>query len=238
MPRRCILPQGINSLQFSGVKATAVKALQTNEMVLHVAHLATILAVYITRSLFIGCRHRLHPHGGIEEGEVFTHVIGALLTEGTCIRLASHVHRKTAEVHDVSAFQSSQGLRALEHCLVTDGTVPLQSLRDAMMIVLDRNARVAAHAVIVIDAEALSGPTNVAERAVIYGLARGIVVEVAYAARVPREGLAPRMTPGVDAFIARGLQGAAYHAEYFSDLVPVQRRVLVVRRHLASLLAA
>jgi hypothetical protein len=222
-------------LQFSGVIATALKAFQTDEMVFNVAHLTAILAINIACGFGIGQGHGLHSHGGIEKCEVFAHVIGALLTERTRIRLASHVHRKTAEVHDVSAFQSSERFRALEHCLVTDGTIPLQPLRDAMMIVLDGNASVAAHAVIVVDAQSLAGPTNVAERAVIYGFARGVVVEVANVARVPREGLPPRMTYGVDAFIARGLQGAANHAEYFSNLVSVQRRVFV---HLASLLAA
>jgi hypothetical protein len=65
---------------------------------------------------------------------------------------------------------------------------------------------------VVIDAEALAGPADVAERAVIYFLARGVVVEIAYVARVPREWLPPRVASGVDAFVARGLQGATDHA--------------------------
>lgn len=131
------LPQGIDPLQFSGVIATAVQALQANKVVANVAHLGTILAVDIARGVFVGRGHGLHPHGGIEEGEVLAHVVDTLLAEGTRVRLSPQVLRKTAQMHDMTAFQPTQGLRALEHCLVTDGAVPLQSLGDAMVIVLD-----------------------------------------------------------------------------------------------------
>lgn len=90
----------------------------------------------------------------------------------------------------MAASQSSEGFSTFEHGLVTDGAVPLQSLRDTVMLVFDRDARIAAHAVIVIDAQALAGPTNITERAVIGGFTRGVIVEVAYVARVPRKGLA------------------------------------------------
>ena len=189
-----------------------MQAFQTDEVVVDVAHLATILTVNIARGFGICGRHGLHPHGRIKEGEVFAHVIVALLTKRTCICLASHVHRKTTEVHYMPAFQSSEGLCTFEHGLVTDRAVSLQSLWDAMMIFFDRDARIAAHAVIVIDAQALAGPTHIAERAVIDGFSGGVIVEVANVARVSREGLPPRMAFWVDAFIAGGLQGAADHA--------------------------
>jgi hypothetical protein len=150
-PRR-ILPQGINPLQFSGIVTTAVQAFQTDEVVVDVAHLATILTVNIARGFGIGGRHGLHPHSRIKEGEVFAHVIVAFLTKWTRICLASHIHRKTTEMHYMTALQSSEGLCTFEHGVVTDGAVSLQSLWDAMMIFFDGDARIAAHTVIVIDA--------------------------------------------------------------------------------------
>lgn len=138
----------------------------------------------------------------------------------------------------MAASETPQGLCALEHRLVTYGTVPLQALGYAVMLIPEGNAGIAPHAVPVVHSQSSPRPADVAERTVVYRLAGGVIVEVAYAARVPGEGPTIGGASGVDTPIPRRLEGPAAHAKDLMDLVPVQGGVLVLSGHFARLLAA
>lgn len=115
----------IDALQFSGVVASAMLALEPNEVIAYIAHLATILAVDITRRSSVGWWHWLHPHGRIKQTKVFCHVFCTLLTQWACVCVPSHVPRVATQVHHMSTSKPSEGLGGLEHGLTTDGTVTL-----------------------------------------------------------------------------------------------------------------
>ena len=161
---------------------------QADEVVAYIAHLGTVLAVNVARGGGVGGGHRLHSHRRVQESEVFAHVLRALLAQRAGVAVPTYVHGEAAEVHDVSALESTQGFRALEHGLVADGAIALESLGDAVVIVLQRYASITAHAVTVVNAQTLARSTYVAEWAVVYGFVGRVVVEVAYFAGVAREG--------------------------------------------------
>jgi len=75
---------------------------------------------------------------------------------------------------------------------MTNGTVALQSLWDAVMFVFEQDACIAAHAVIVINTQTLTGSTYITKWTVIGRFARGVIVEVANVARVSGKGLVSR----------------------------------------------
>jgi len=152
----------INSLQLPGIVTSTMIAFQTNKMVVHVAHLATILAVYVARGRGVGRGHGLHPHGRIEERKILAHVVRALHTQRTGVSVSPHVHGEAAKVHDVAALKAAKGFCALKHGLVADGTVPLQALGDTVMFVFNRNAGVAAHAVAIVNAKSFPRSANIA----------------------------------------------------------------------------
>jgi hypothetical protein len=140
-------------------------------------------------------------------------------------------------MHDMPAIQSTQGLCAFEHGIMTDGAVTLQSLWDAMMmVVFQRHTCIAAHTVTVIDAQALTGSTYIAEWAVVDGFVGCVIVEIANVAVVPREGLPRRLALRIHTFITSGLQCAAPHAQDLLHFIPVQLSVFVFVGHLTSLL--
>lgn len=213
-------------------------AFQADEMVANIAHLTAILAVDIACRSRIRRWHGLHPHGRIQQRKVLLHVLRALLAQRAGVAVPPHILREAAEVHDMSAPEAAEGLRALEHGLVTDGTISLQPLGDAVVLVLHGDASVAPHAVTIIDAQAFSRSTDIAKWAMVNRLVGRVVMEVTNLARVPRERLPRRVAVGVDARFACGLQRAALHAKYLRHLVPVQRRVLILGGHLAILFAA
>jgi len=167
---------------------------QTNEMVLHVAHLSTILAVYVARGRGVGRGHGLHPHGRIKERKVRAHVVRALLAQWTGVSVSPHIHGEAAKVHDVAALKAAKGFCTLKHGLVADGTVPLQALGDTVMFVFERDAGVAAHAVAVVNAQSFPRSANIAKRAVINRFIRRVIVKIANIARIPRERLSHPLT--------------------------------------------
>lgn len=163
-------------------------------MVVHVAHLAAILAVYVARGRGVRRGHGLHPHGRIEERKILAHVVRALLTQWTGISVSPHVHGEAAKVHDVAALKTAKGFCALKHGLVADRTVPLQALGDTVMFVFHRNAGVAAHTVSVVNAKSFPRSANIAKRAVINRFVLRVIVEIANIARIPRERLSYPLT--------------------------------------------
>lgn len=110
-------------------------AFETYEMIAHISHLPTILTINITRGGRICRRHGLHADGRVKKREVFRHILGALLAQRTGVVTPAHVHGETVEMHDMTALQSSEGFRALEHGFVADGTIRLQSLWNAVMFI-------------------------------------------------------------------------------------------------------
>jgi len=146
----------INPLQLSSIVASAMLALQTNEMVADVTHLATILTVDVASCGRVCRGHGLHPHGRIQQRKVLPHVFRALFAQRAGVVVSTHVHGEAAEVHDVAAPEAAKRFCALKHGLVTDGAIALKPLGDAVVVICEGDARVATHAVAVIDAQALS----------------------------------------------------------------------------------
>ena len=55
-----------------------MRTLDANEVVRNNARFAAILTIDVAHGAGIGRGHGLHPHGGINLGEVFAHVLDAL----------------------------------------------------------------------------------------------------------------------------------------------------------------
>lgn len=135
------------------------------------------------------------------------------------------------------AIQPTKRFCAFEHGIMTDGAVSLQPLwNTVMIIVFQRHTSIAAHAMTIIDAQALSGSTHIAKWAVVDGFVGCVIIEVADVAVVPREGLPHGLAFRIHTFITSGLQCAASHAQDLLHFIPVQLRVFIFVGHLTSLL--
>ena len=156
-----------------------MRTLNANEVVRNDARFAAILAIDIAHSSGIGRGHGLHTHGSINLCKILTHIFDAFFAKGAGPLSRSDVHGKAIKVHDMATTKCSERLDSLEHALVTNRTIALKLLRDAVVsffVLLGHgHAGVATHAVAVIDAESLAGATDVAEWAVVDFLRRTIV---------------------------------------------------------------
>lgn len=145
-------------------------------------------------------------------------------------------------MHHVPASHPTQRFHRLKHSLIANGTIVLQFLRDAHMIVifLNINAGIAPHAMTEINPETLAFPTYVAVGTVVYILFFVIVVEVADGTHVFGKRRSFRFTCLVDAFGTSGLQSPAFHTQQFRNFLPVQHGEDVVGRFvgLPNVLAA
>jgi len=83
-------------------------------------------------------------------------------------------------MHDVTTAESFERFDGLEHALVTDGTIALKLLRDAVVLLfkvfVHGYAGVASHAVAVVDAQPFAGTADIAEGAMVDILSWAVVV--------------------------------------------------------------
>mmetsp|Transcript_39295 Transcript_39295/g.123032 ORF Transcript_39295/g.123032 Transcript_39295/m.123032 type:complete len:659 (-) Transcript_39295:757-2733(-) len=213
---RLLLLEHVNLLEQPRVEGDAVRALVVGEVEGHPALGVAVMAEDVRAEVEELRGHRQVADVAVELRKVLAHVVYALPADGAGVRLLS-VALVAVLVHDVSALERLNGPRAPEHLLEADRAGPLQHLVQALVLRVQADAGVAAHAVPVVDAEAAAGAADVAVGAVVDVLVRVVVEEVAHVAVVGRERLLRR---GVLAFLVGadaldGLQRAADHAEHF-----------------------
>jgi hypothetical protein len=138
----------------------------------------------------------------------------------------------------VPTLHPTQGLGTLKHGLVTNRTIALKTLRNTVMLTSQGHTGIAPHTMPIIYPKTLTRSTNIAKWTMVYCLVERIIVKVANLARISAEGLSPRFTLGIYAFVRRRLKCIASHAQNFFDFVSIQWRVLVLCCHFTTLLAA
>jgi len=226
------------SSQFSGIVGSTVSTLASDKVIGDLSGLFTILTVNAAGGVHVGSWHGLHPHGRIEHPKVLTHIFDALLTEGTSVGLTTHVHAKTGQVHDMSAFESPKRFGRLEHAFVTNGTRVLQLLRNAVMIIIGKtNAGIAMHTMTIINAQSLARSTDIAKGTMINVLF-GIIVEIANATKVTGKARILGFATLIDTGLAGWLETGTFHAQDLRYGISIERRIRFLEGILSFLFTA
>ena len=196
----------LHASHFASVVRTALGTLESNKMVRRSSRLTAVLTVYVAPRVQVGLRHGLHPPGRVQQRKVIAHVFHGPQTERTLVRMAprAQIIGKALQVHNMSAPKTAERFRRLKQSIVTDGTLPLQLLRQAvvrLIVVIECHARVALHAVSEINAQSQSETANVTV-GTMKNRSGTVVVQVTYPTKVLGKGsLFPRLAIGIDAAI-------------------------------------
>jgi len=133
----------------------------------------------------------------------------------------------TGTMNCMPASHESDGIPGREHVNVADGTVGSKAVLDTLMLpVISRQTNVALLAVKSIDSNALTNPTYLAVRAVIYIFRAVIIVKLAHVAVIVCQTAATTLRGG--AVGANRLYCLTIHTQHLLCSIPIDLMVLVL----------
>ena len=139
-------------------------AFLSDEVVLALPGLGTILTIYVADCRQVGCRHRLHSNGSVEECKIVTHILHRAHTQWTCVAMPATILREARQMHDMATLETLQRLCGLKEQLVANWARSLQLLWDAAMVFIGKGyTRVAPHTMAKVYTKTQSHPAVVAQ---------------------------------------------------------------------------